>query len=1144
MTEVKNQYKNAQEECINEHEGKWLVIAGPGTGKTYTVTERIKKMIEKNIEPESILCLTFSDTAAREMRTRIGEEYPIDVFTFHSFCLNIMQENEDEFDLEDFKIITDSHKRSLIGECIDELKSKQKLKAYQNEKGDSYKYIKEILDGIDEIKKNRLSEDDYMYALKNNPLWEPYLKKCEKELEDFNNGIKNGKRVEPIKPVNDARTKVKKAYELWDLYSLYSVKMKESGFIDFNDMIDMVLKKFEDDTSTLIEMVCEKYKYVIVDEYQDTNKAQNEVVFNLAKYCPNVFVVGDDDQIIYTFQGAHLDTIEKFYTKFNNDETGEKVNVRCFDLNYRSTQSILDLSGKLAKLQDTDFCEYMAVKSDVPTSMKNIYKSTPPPKCRLLSKLDLKEGKIEKNLKSAPDSKVKDMDKPVVFTEYHNSDDERDEIVSKIVALKKEFDEYNEKEKELAVTENREPKLKKLSEIAILSRTNSDLNNFSDYLKANGVPVEVTGGKNIFDINSVNVLITYMQFLVNPEKYTDKILSYLLLQPFHIDPRDFKTICGYKSRYDSIVAQVENLVSKCSTEDEFKEKIENIVNNFHKNALIYDIERLTKSEKQIVYKKKELKKFIDNYKFLRNYIACENYKNSILAIGERTGIFHYYFCEDSVNKLENIAGIKKLIETADAYFEVHKDTGNSFSLFVEYLTKLIEGDIEVKLDKSNAPMDAVQLSTYHSSKGREFEYVFMPVMTKIKWESDSHSNKSIIPLPFKEGETYEDLNEQNALAKFLDCIKLIYVGMTRAKHTLYLSYTKGNDPRAGKLTRFVNLLVEDKDINEQRDILQIKNVEKYDISKDYSEPSYEYDKSEIKDFCDYVPNTFSPSAINTYKDCPKQYFYKYILGLNSESSIDNSASFGTAMHAAFEFAIKQVMTNKKYPDYDEVYGVFKEKLGELETENIKDLLENAKNKLFSKGGYYDKFKELVDPKDISDDKYEEKPEINSKAEGKYKIYAEYPISTEIEIPKDWDIKVNKDKKIVLKGFIDRLDKTPEGEFQIYDYKSRETCDSISPSDNYFYQMVLYKYIFENKIENAKVTKACFLLPLEKNGKTTHDLLSKIESIPKNEDKSNYDKIIDKTFECIKGVYNLDFDVPQKPNCTFCGLKQFCSSKTI
>ena len=170
MAELKNKYENAQEECINEHNGKWLVIAGPGTGKTYTITERIKNMISKGIASEKILCLTFSDTASKEMRNRIGEDYDVDIFTFHKFCLSIIEDNKDDFLLEKINVITDSHKRTLISECIDECidESKHgfKLVAYRDEKGNPYKFAKDILDGIDEIKLSRIKEEDYLLAIK------------------------------------------------------------------------------------------------------------------------------------------------------------------------------------------------------------------------------------------------------------------------------------------------------------------------------------------------------------------------------------------------------------------------------------------------------------------------------------------------------------------------------------------------------------------------------------------------------------------------------------------------------------------------------------------------------------------------------------------------------------------------------------------------------------------------------------------------------------------------------------------------------------------------------------------------------------------------------------------------------------------
>ena len=102
----------------------------------------------------------------------------------------------------------------------------------------------------------------------------------------------------------------------------------------------------------------------------------------------------------------------------------------------------------------------------------------------------------------------------------------------------------------------------KLSEIAILTRTNDELKQYEIYLKANGIKVEITGGKNIFDINSVNAMITYMQFLTNPEYYSDKLLSYLFMQPFHIDARDYKTLTEFKSHHKSLVSNIRSLLEK------------------------------------------------------------------------------------------------------------------------------------------------------------------------------------------------------------------------------------------------------------------------------------------------------------------------------------------------------------------------------------------------------------------------------------------------------------------------------------------------------------------------------------------------------------------------------------------------------
>lgn len=1056
-----------QEICINKHEGVYLVVAGPGVGKTYTVVKRIQKMLNNGIEADKILCLTFSDAAAREMKNRIGEENNINVFTYHSFCLAIMEEYSEYFDSYSPKIITDSHKRTLINECIDELNPV----AYNNEKNNPYQYCDSILAGIEEIKKNRIkSKEIFYYYLENNPVWIPHLKTLEKEQE-----IKPTKgRLQEIKALSD---KIGKMKELWQFYELYNQKMQELNYIDFFDMINIVLEKFENPSSSLLDLISQKYTHVIVDEYQDTNTAQNDIVFSLAKKIDNIFVVGDDDQIIYTFQGAHLDTVEKF---LNNEEfqDDKKVNILCFDKNYRSTQNILDLACTFAQLQDNGFYRYMSAKSGLSAKEKEYYQTTPPPKLRLISKCAIKDDKgnllTKKLTASNPD--IIPLNKPVEFIEFTKKDDERDYIVQKIVELKNKG-------------------LKELSEVAILTRTNEELKEYAIYLKANGVPVEITGGKNIFEINSVNCLVTYLQFLVNPEKYSDKMLSFMLLNPYHIDPRDYKTLCDYMTHNNTVIDNIKNMIESS-------------------------------------FEKEKLEKFIETYEYLKKYISCENSKNALIEIASKTGILDYYFSEE-VNRLENIRGFRKLLDEADSYFDIHKNQGSSFKLFVDYLTNLIESGIKIRLDKEDKPLNAVQLSTYHSSKGREFEYVFMPYLTKGKWESNSSCYKDIIPTKPIEGEDYDDVITKENQAKFLDNIKLLYVGITRAKHSLFLSYTKTNDSVHGRLSWFISQLIEDEKLNNI-----INKKYNFEFESNCTIPKYTYDyREEFKDYIiSKLPDRFSVSGLNMYRNCPKQYFYNYILGLKSEFASMDNASFGTAMHSAFEYTIKEVMNNKKYPSSDIVYEIFSKKLDTLICDYPENLKQSAKENIFSPNGYYEKFKALVDEKNIDPNGiYVKNPKLDNSISDYHEIYAEYPLNYETEID---------GKKVILTGFIDRLDKDKNGNYLIYDYKSKEHCDTISPSDNYFYQMAFYKYVFELEHPDCKVVSATFLLPLEADKNHEINLIEKFNKPVKDSDKTLFEARIEELINCIRGIYNFEFDIPKKPKCDYCPYKQFCSARII
>ena len=1049
----------AQKECIyNTKNGKYLVIAGPGTGKTFTVTRKIKNMIEnEEVEPERILCLTFSNTAAREMKTKIGDNYAVNVFTYHEFCLDIMEEFADQFDILNLKIITDATKRTLVKECIDEIQPV----AYNNEKNNPYQFSQNILDGIEEIKKNRVKKEDFFRNIKENPLWEKRLAVLkEQQYEKFTKGRKE--------EIDRLTKKIAKMQELWKFYELYTKKMSVMNYIDFYDMINMVLDKFEDENSALLEEIAYKYEYILVDEYQDTNKSQNDIVFNLAKYCPNIFVVGDDDQIIYTFQGANLDTIENFLNQFPD------VKVICLEENNRSTQTILDVSQEIAKLQD-EFCRYKATKVKSKKD-KEFYESMKV-NLRICSNEKFKNLNITKDLKSPVTSPVYNQKRPVEYLSFEKDIDERAYIVNRI--------------KEII---NSEESPKKLSEIAILTRTNDELKNYEVYLKANGIPVEITGGKNIFDINSVNAMITYMQFLTNPELYSDKLLSYLFMQPFHIDARDYKTLCLYKSHHSSLTDNIHSLLERGISEEALKLRLENLLKS-NSNTITDDIKKLTANKKYTIYDEEKLRDFISTYEYLKNYITNENYANSILEIGNKTGIFKHYL-NDGINQVENIKGIQKLLAEADGYFAVNKDKENSFTQFVEYLTKMMDGEIKINLDKEEKPLNAVQLSTYHSSKGREFEYVFMPTLTSQKWESNSSSYADVIPLEGN-GMTFEELEDKQEQAKFLDNIKLLYVGMTRAKHTLVLSSIENGDKKC-KLSWFITQI---QTIFEGMEDL-LTYPKKHELS-DLEVPHTDYDyKKEFEEFIkSRFQKTYSASSLNTYRKCPRQYFYNYILNLTSDSGSMDNLTYGLAVHKAFEFALNYAMDNKKYPTIDEAYEVFAKTIDESTCDYPEKLKQSAKENIFSAGKYYEeKFLKLAD---IS------------------------TLSTRAELKLEY---VTQDG-IVFNGYIDRVDKNPDGTYSIYDYKTGTDSSGISKKgvhSDYYYQIGFYKYMLRKQENITSDIETRFLYPL---------IEEDVE--PTEISDTDCEEIAQEYIEIVKSIHNLEFDKPVK-----CGNPKFCPYKSL
>ena len=308
-----DELNDKQYEAVVNTEGANLVIAGAGSGKTKVLTHKIAYLIdEKNVKPWDILAITFTNKAANEMKQRVENlvgEIARDMWigTFHSICVRILRKFIDRLGYERTFIIFDTtDQKSLM---------KQVLKAKNID--DKMFSEKSVLYEISNAKNEMLEPEQY--ALRTN---------------------------------GDYRKEV-----ISELYASYQKRLKENNALDFDDIINLTIKILEENKDVL-DYYVEKFKYILVDEYQDTNKAQFKLISLLASKYGNITVVGDNDQGIYKFRGADITNI----LNFEKDFPGSKV-IK-LEQNYRCTQNILNIANEVIKNNKNKYEKKLWTKND------------------------------------------------------------------------------------------------------------------------------------------------------------------------------------------------------------------------------------------------------------------------------------------------------------------------------------------------------------------------------------------------------------------------------------------------------------------------------------------------------------------------------------------------------------------------------------------------------------------------------------------------------------------------------------------------------------------------------------------------------------------------------------------------------------
>ncbi|UEG50606.1 ATP-dependent helicase [Ferruginibacter lapsinanis] len=328
-----------QQKAVDTIEGPVMVIAGPGTGKTQILAARIGKiLLETDALPENILCLTYTDAGTIAMRKRLvqfigADAYKVNIYTFHAFCNDVIQDNLSLFEKNSLDAISELESIELFKTLIDNFPKNHPLKRYR---GDVYFEVKNLKNLFSSMKREGWTPeyinqkiDEYINEL---PARDEYIAK--RAVKEFKKGDVRTDKIE------EEKEKMEKLRAAVNEFENYQTLMRKRNRYDFDDMINWVIRVFEENKIVLANYQ-EKFQYILVDEYQDTSGTQNKLVQLLINYWekPNVFVVGDDDQSIYRFQGANVENMLEFANAYIKD-----LITVVLTSNYRSTQPILDVS--------------------------------------------------------------------------------------------------------------------------------------------------------------------------------------------------------------------------------------------------------------------------------------------------------------------------------------------------------------------------------------------------------------------------------------------------------------------------------------------------------------------------------------------------------------------------------------------------------------------------------------------------------------------------------------------------------------------------------------------------------------------------------------------------------------------------------
>lgn len=1050
-----NKLNDAQKRAVNTTEGPVLVVAGPGSGKTELLSLRVGNILRQgNVTPHNILCLTFTENGALNMRERlvglIGQDaYRVGIFTFHAFCNHVIARYPEYFwRATHFTQANDITRAEILTELFASLPHKHPLASYHPEKG--FVYLRDVADRIKHIKSYGLTADEYEALIADLPKeykainkilvhWperlsikklgevEMIIKKLDalkgttslylaRSLKQALVTTEALSKTEPLAQwkkdhtVKDGEELIlkdahyqEKILAVAEIYKRYSRAMYERGLYDYDDMIIEVAHALKGE-AILRNALEEQYQYIMIDEFQDTNEAQMSLVRAITanpihEGRPNVCVVGDDDQAIYKFQGAEISHIIDF-----RDATYREVKTIVLDKNYRSTAPILNFARTL-------------ITQGV--------------------------GRLE--------NRYEDISK--VLSSENQTLPEGTLTVTSAASDVEEYAGVARKVREALGSGT------PAEDIAILSRNHRELRALLPYLDREQIPYEYTKKASVFDEPHIKILIdmcAYISSVLREEATAEHILPHLLAYPcFQIDRHAlFALAVEAKEQHKSWTE-----VLATSTISHVKELGHLLVE--------LAVEGETTPLEHI------LEKFM-----------------------EQSGFKEFYFSRDLIKKspttyVSFLASLKTFIEALRAWKEGEvlfvADVAPFVQMHIDHDIALISESPFLKNEHS------VQLMTAHASKGLEFGTVFIISAHDDLWTKAPRTNIAPIPSPLiplmqPAGDTEDDF------------IRLLYVAITRAKHTLHIS---GHKDTVRYLQGTFPQII---DVKKQGDLTSVP-MEAHESALALYKAPYKEDewvllKRLVQNY--RMPVTHLNNFINVALGGPL-YFIEQNL-LRFPQPMNPSGVYGTAMHRAIEECIM-------YPKYHageqaplaHIIAIFNKELkrGRLpRTEQVKQGERGEK--------VLARFYELTKDHFLSDDQVE----VDMKNDGVITLGAH------------------------LTGKLDFL-RTRNGTYEVLDFKTgkayrawdeTKTDDDKIKLHKYREQLIVYRILLENSIhyKDKPVAKSALWFVEE-------DPIVELVLDATDDEIARTKKLIAAVY---RKIINLDFpDISSYPK-TYAGIVQF------